>query len=336
MSEPQQADSKIGSSVPVSAAIISVADLDKSLEFYAGTLGLEVSDSGTLDSEVCAGYWRAPAGVSARFAFLGYGADPVGRILLQEFSGGERRQIRMAGVKRAIGLFNLNIYSSDVRRDYQTLSEQGFEFWSEPNHINFGPAVGEALEFAFEGPDGVVINLVELLSKDEQSMIGHLWHFVNGYGRTPTGFTPVATTAHTVLDMQKALDFYYGPLGMTTFSDAVIENEAANRMANLPADARTHSVLVQGDHEYGKVALAAPLNYEVASLVPDAVAPNIGYLAQSFAVRDLDETAAACAAIGAEIYSATQTLTLPGRGECRAMLLRNPGSGALQELYAPV
>lgn len=318
---------------PVSAVVIGVDSLDTSLAFYAGTLGLEVSDEGTWQGADFEAYWHLPAGSSAKFAFLGYGADPVGRIQLMQFSGANRKQIRQAGIKRATGLFNLNVYSSDVKRDYAQLSEQGFEFWSEPNHINFGPAVGEALEFAFEGPDGVVINLVELLSKDEESMIGHLYHFVNGYGRTPTGFTPVATTAHTVTDIDKALAFYFGSLGMKTFSDAVIENEAANRMANLPADARTRSVLVQGAHEYGKVALAAPLNYSVPSLVPDAVAPNIGYLAQAFRVADLDATAAACAETGAEVYTAAQNITLPGRGECRAILLRNPGSGALQELF---
>jgi len=322
------------SSTSVSVVTISVADLRKSLGFYADILGLEVTDSGTWDGADFESYWQLPAGSSAQYAFLGYGPDPVGRVLLLEFSADERKQIREAGIKRATGLFNLNIYTSDVKRDYQQLSEQGYEFWSEPNHINFGPAVGEALEFAFEGPDGVVINLVELLSQDEESMIGHLWHFVNDYGRTPTGFTPVATTAHTVDDMQKALDFYYGPLAMKQFSDGIIENPAANRMANLPEDARTHSVLVQGEHEYGKVALAAPLNYEIASLVPDAVAPNIGYLAQSFEVADLNSTAGDLAAIGVDIYASARDIVLPGRGDCRAALVRNPGSGALQEIFS--
>ncbi len=318
---------------PVSVVTLSAGDLDASLAFYAGTVGLEVREQGTLRGDAFEQYWQVPAGVTARFAFLGYGTEPVGSIQLLEFDAPERKQIRAAGIKRATGLFNLNIYTSDVKRDYQALSAQGFEFWSEPNHINFGPAVGEAMEFAFEGPDGVVINLVELLSQDETSMIGHLYHFVNGYGRTPTGFTPVATTAHTVADIDKALAFYFGPLGMKTFSDAVIDNEAANRMANLPADARTRSVLVQGEHEYGKIALAAPLNYEIPSLVPDAVAPNIGYLAQSFEVVDLDVTLAAARATGAGVYSGPAEMELPGRGLCRAVLLRNPGSGALQELF---
>jgi len=322
-----------GTSAPVSVVVTGVENLDASLAFYVETLGLEVFETSTWQGSEFEQYWQVPAGTKARCAFLGHGADPVGRIQLMEFDAPDRKRIRQAGIKRATGLFNLNIYTSDVKRDYEQLQAQGFEFWSEPNHINFGPAVGEAMEFAFEGPDGVVINLVELLTEDPKTMIGHLYHFVAGYGRTATGFTAVVTTAHTVTDMQKALDFYYGPLGMKLFADSIIEGEAPNRMVNLPADARTHSVLVQGDHEYGKIALAAPLNYEVPNLVPDAVAPNIGYLVQSFAVPDVAAAAEACAAVGSDVFSPLTEIDLPGRGKCLATLVRNPGSGALQELF---
>ncbi|MGI9292118.1 MAG: VOC family protein [Gammaproteobacteria bacterium] len=320
----------------VSVVILGVANLNQSLQFYADTLGLEVTGQGTWEGADFESYWQLPPGSKAEFAFLGYGSEPVGRIQLMEFSAADRNLIRASKPKRATGLFNLNIYTSDVKRDYAQLQEQGFEFWSDPNHINFGPAVGEALEFAFEGPDGVVINLVELLTEDPETMIGHLFHFVNGYGRTPTGFTPVVTTAHTVTDMDKALDFYYGPLNMKLFAESVIEGEAPNRMVNLPPESQTKSVLVMGDHEYGKIALAAPMNYEVPSLVPDAVAPNIGYLAQSFQVNDLQATLKACDEINVERFSAETEITLPGRGVCRAALVRNPGSGALQELFQPL
>lgn len=320
-------------STAVSAVIISVENLEKSLAFYKQTLGLDVTETRTWQGAGFERYWHLPAGAKARCAFLKYGPDPVGRVQLMEFDAPNRKQIRKPGIKRASGLFNLNIYSSDVRRDYAELKAQGYEFWGEPNHLNFGPAVGEALEFAFEGPDGVVINLVECLTQDPKTMIGHLYHFMNSYGRTPTGFTPVATTAHTVTDTQKALDFYYGPLGMKLFAESEISGEATNRAMGIRTDARTRSVIIQGNHDYGKIALAQPLNYEVPNLVPDAVPPNIGYLAQSFQVADLDAAAAACAALGAAVFTAAQDIDLPGRGACRAMIVRNPGSGALQELF---
>ncbi len=320
-------------SVPLSAVIIGVKSLDAALDFYAGTLGLEVAARLTWQGPEFERYWHLPAGATARCAFLGQGADPVGRIQLMEFDAPDRKLVRPPEIRRATGLFNLNIYASDMEQDYAKLKAQGFNFWSQPARNNFGPAVGETLEAAFDGPDGVVINLIQLLSDDPKTVIGHITQFIEKYGRTPTGFTSVVTTAHGVLDMDKALAFYHGPLRMTLFIESVLKGPVTNRALCLPAESETRSVIVQGAHEYGKIALATPMNYTVPNLVPDAVAPNIGYLAQAFQVASLDEAAAASAAAGAAVYSAPMTIDLPGRGPCRSMLVRNPGSGALQELF---
>ena len=325
-----------GAGVPVSVVVIGVDSLDASLDFYAGTLGLEVSESRDWKGPEFEAYWKVPAGTQARCAFLEHGADPVGRIQLMEFTGSDRKLVRAPEVRRATGLFNLNIYASDIERDYENLRSQGFNFWSQPAHNNFGPAVGETLEAPFDGPDGVVINLIQLLSDDPNTVIGKILSFIDDYGRTPTGFTSVVTTAHSVLDMEKALAFYYGPLHMSLFIESVLEGAETNRALCLPEDCRTRSVIVQGEHEYGKIALATPINYEVPNLVPDAAPPNIGYLAQSFQVVDLEETARACADVSAEIYSAATEIDLPGRGKCASIVVRNPGSGALQELFQAI
>jgi catechol 2,3-dioxygenase-like lactoylglutathione lyase family enzyme len=320
-------------SAPVSAVVIGARNLDASLKFYAGTLGLEVAESRTWQGPEFERYWHLPAGSKARCAFLEHGADPVGRIQLMEFDAPIRKLVRPPEIRRATGLFNLNIYASDMAKDYEKLRSQGFNFWSEPARNNFGPAVGETLEGAFDGPDGVVINLIQLLSDDPKTVIGHIVKFIAEYGRTPTGFTSVVTTAHGVLDMDKALAFYYGPLHMTLFIESVLKGAVTNRALCLPEHCETRSVIVQGAHEYGKIALATPMNYEVPNLVPDAVPPNVGYLAQSFQVADLDEAASACAAVGAEVFSTPMDIDLPGRGRCASMIVRNPGSGALQELF---
>lgn len=318
---------------PVSVVVIGVENLDASLKFYAGTLGLVATDTRVWQGPAFEEYWRVPSGTAARCAFLGHGADPVGRILLMEFGTAGRKVARPAHIRRAVGLFNLNIYASDIQRDYARLKDQGFNFWSQPAHNNFGPVVGETMEASFDGPDGVVINLIELLTEDPKTVIGRIVSFIDRYGRTATGFTSVVTTAHTVADMEKALAFYYGPLHMTLFIESVLQGEVTNRALSLPAEAKTRSVIVQGDHEYGKIALASAMNYAIPTISSDAVPPNIGYLAQSFQVSDLDETARASAAVGADVFSGPVEIDLPGRGRCRALVVRNPGSGALQELF---
>lgn len=318
---------------PVSVVVIGAENLDASLEFYTGTLGLEVYETRTCEGAGFGNYWQVPEGTKANCAFIGHGADPVGRIQLMEFDAPGRKVVRPSEIHRATGLFNLNIYSSDIERDCEKLKSQGFSFWTDPLRTDFGPAVGEIVEVACDGPDGIVINLVQLLTEDPKTLSGSILKFMDGYGRTTTGFTAVATTSHGVVDIEKARAFYFGPLHMTVFMETVLEGEETNRTMDLAPDARTHSLFVQGNHEYGKIALSAPMNYDIPDLVPDAVPPNIGYLAQSFQVDDLEEAASACADVDAEVFSAPTQIDLPGRGNCAAMIVRNPGSGALQELF---
>ena len=322
-----------GAGAPVSVVVIGAENLDASLEFYGVTVGLHVAETRTWQGPEFEAYWQVPEGTTARCAFLEHGADPVGRIQLMEFDAPDRKVVRSPEIRRATGLFNLNLYTSDMQRDYQQLKSEGFNFWSEPARNDFGPGVGETLEVSFDAPDSVVINMIQLMTEDPNTVIGHIVKFIDQYGRTPTGFTSVVTTAHSVFDMDKTLAFYYGPLHMSLFIESVLEGAETNRALSLPEEARTRSVIVQGDHEYGKIALAVPLNYEVPNLVSDAAPPNIGYLAQSFQVADLEETASACAGVGAEVFSGPMEIDLPGRGSCVSMVVRNPGSGALQELF---
>ena len=67
-------------------------------------------------------------------------------------------------------------------------------------------------------------------------------------------------------------------------------------------------------------------------MTPIAVAPNIGYLAQSFVVPDLDWVEKECAKMGVEVYTPRMTLDLPGLGARMVTTVRNPGSGALQQI----
>ena len=326
MSEPQPAGS------PVSAVLISVSSLDDSLQFYRDALGLTLLDERDWSGPEFEAWWHLPAGSSARTAFLGYGDAPVGRILLLEFSGERRELIRADRKRRMTGLVNLNVYTSDIQADYQRFVDLGFDFWTPPIHQNLGPGVGEYNEVSMEGPDGVVINLVELLTEDPNTFIGGIKAFVEDYGRTPSGYTPVVTTAHGVDSMDQAVQFYRDVLHMQTAMESVLDTPDNNRLFGVREDARTRILFVQGNHDYGKIVLSTPLNYEIDNITDRALPPNIGYFAQSFDVDDLDAAASNCKAVGADVFTPVTDIDLPGRGRHRAMLVRNPGSGALQEL----
>jgi len=114
-------------SAPVSVAVISVENLDTSLAFYSQTLGLTVTDSWVWQGSEFERHWQVPAGTTARCAFLAHGPDPVGRIQLMEFDAPNRKIARSQEIRRATGLFNLNLYTRDIAKDYAQLKAQGSE-----------------------------------------------------------------------------------------------------------------------------------------------------------------------------------------------------------------
>lgn len=323
----------LSSGSPLDTAVVSVENIQHSLRFYAQALGLTASDVRQQQDATFLRHWHLPDDTPVKSAFLHAGADPVGRVALLEFGTEARRQIRPAACRRATGLFNLNFYTRDIGRDYDHFSAMGYEFWSRPVQHDFGADVGTPIEVVFDGPDGIAVNLVQLETPDPDTLIGEMRRFVKAYGRTSTGYTPVVTSAHTVTSMEKAVAFYEQVLGMHVAIDNVLEAPESNRFLGLTEDARTHVVFVQGAHMFGKVALSQPLNYVCEDLTEHARAPNIGYLAQSFRVDNLLSAAQSCEQLGVVTYSPPVELNWPGRGVCRSMIVENPGSGALQELY---
>jgi hypothetical protein len=100
----------------------------------------------------------------------------------------------------------------------------------------------------------------------------------------------------------------------------------------LPEGARTHVTFMQGNHMFGKLALAEPLTYaeECVDLAARAHAPNYGYLAQVFEVDDVPAAYWACRDLAAPGLTSVTRLTIPGFGVRRGFAVRNPGSNALQ------
>ena len=135
------------------------------------------------------------------------------------------------------------------------------------------------------------INLVELATRDTATRVGQMRAYVEQRGYTEAGFTPIVTSSHGVDSSERAMAFYEQVLKMKPLIDEVLGSPESNRMLNLPEDAKTRVVFMQGNHMFGKVVLSQPLNYECESLIERAKPPNIGYLAQAFAVGDLDEAA---------------------------------------------
>jgi catechol 2,3-dioxygenase-like lactoylglutathione lyase family enzyme len=256
----------------------------------------------------------------------------VGRVLALAFDAPDRTHVIQPGDRTYRGLWNLNFYVDDIRATTKRLQARGYNFWSEPVGYEVSAKAGAPVEVLFDGPDGLAINLVELTG-DDTTTVGRLRREVAALGKTKAGFTQVATTSHSVVQRDKALAFYTRVLGMEVRIDDILAKPETNRFLGRPPEAKTRATFLAGAHQFGKVALSHPENYAVPDRTTLAVPPNIGYLAQSFCVPSLLRAMDACRAVGAEVYSPMMELEIPGVGLVAAVIVRNPGSGALMHLF---
>jgi catechol 2,3-dioxygenase-like lactoylglutathione lyase family enzyme len=262
---------------------------------------------------------------------MSVGHSAVGCVLGVEFDAKERPWVADTSPAPFIGYWNLNFYVDDIVDACGRVSAGGYRFWSRPIKHAVSGGGGAPTEAIFLGPDNVAINLVEL-DGSPGSQTAELARESAELPRSRTGFSQVATTAHATHDLATASTFYREVLGMQTVIDTILENPKVNELTGRPHDARTHVIWMRGNHPYGKVALSVALNYTLADRAARAVAPAIGYLAQSFAVPDLAAALVSVARYGVEPLGAPAEVDLAGDRRVTAVMLRAPGSGALIQL----
>lgn len=312
-------------------SICGVEELERALEYYRDLVGLDVLDAGIWAGQSFEDHWRLPAGSSARTALLGFGDSPVGRVLLLEFDASHRDRVRPNSERAFYGLFNLNFYCYDIPAAVVELRERGYDVWSDPLTYNVSAQAGQPTEVLYDGPDGVIINLVQPAGGGGTA-VAEMKAYLDSHGVTSRGFTEVATSSHRVKDREPAFTFHREVLGQEVFIDATLGSGSTNQLWTLPDDARTRATFMRGAHPFGKVVLSQPLNYRPPDFVPRAVAPNIGYLAMVFPVPDLAAALEAADLESDGIINAPTELTIPGVGKRTVAVIRAPGSGARYEL----
>jgi catechol 2,3-dioxygenase-like lactoylglutathione lyase family enzyme len=318
---------------PLYAATIGVEDLGRSLAIYGDALGLDVLARCTLAGPAFEAHWKLPQGASAEMAVLADRGGPIGRIALLQFDARERQRVRIVDDQCIFGFVNLNFYVDDIEAQTTRLEALGCKAWSRPVVHDMGPTIGQPIEVMLDGPDTVIINLIELrASNPEARILRTIAYLEDTGGFNRRGAVGVVTSAHNVQDYDRARAFHERVLGMSVRNDTVLHGAAMEEFIRLPHGARLRDTYLQGAHVFGKIALTHPLNFDCVDLAPRAVAPNIGYLAQSFRVADLDAALAVAHELDCAVFSAPVELDLPALGRVRTALVRNPGSGALHEL----
>ncbi|MEM5518248.1 VOC family protein [Henriciella sp. AS95] len=315
---------------PLHAAVIGVKDMETSLSFYRDVIGLEVLEQSQPAKGGFGSLWPGGEDLPSRCAVLADRGLDVGRLLLIEFEGGSPEPVRTVPDSNAYGLMNLNFYTGDIRGDAERIGAMGYSFWSDPVKHTMQEEVGSPTEVIFDGPDNLIINLVELSTSDPDTRIGQMRRYVHEeLGLNDSGFTPIVTSLHASPDMEADIRFYRDVLGMEVLFRDTLSDPDQNRFSRFPEGSSTRCAFLQGNHMFGKICMTQPVDYDAPSMVARAVAPNFGYLGQLFRVEDLPARLAAADATGASGVSGAGQIHVPGLGAADVSLLRSPGSGAL-------
>ena len=317
---------------PFTMVVVGVESLSEATSFYDEIMGLDALWTGMLEGDGFTRHWGLPQGASAKGVLIGLEPEEYGRILLVECDGADGQVIRGPNTRSISGHYNLNFHVEDCFAAVGALRQKGIAFWSEPVKPDIDESQGGTVEALFDGPGGVAINLVELTGGGADTSIGQMRAQLANHAQSRTGFTPVATSTHAPKDGDPAVAFYRDVLGMNVVIDQVLGNPATNAMLGRPEDAQSRIVFLEAGHVFGKIVLSVPVNYDVEDGVPQAVLPNIGYIAQSYLVPDVPGAVAQTKDLGGSMFSDVLDLEIPGLGARNAAVVTCPGSGALIEL----
>jgi catechol 2,3-dioxygenase-like lactoylglutathione lyase family enzyme len=127
---------------PLSVAVLGTGDMDASLRLYRDMIGLDLVERRDWRGTGLEKHWGLPAGTTADAAFLQAGDSQVGRILLIDCPGTERKVVRANKEPWHYGLSNLNFYTADIHAAAEKFAAAGFQFWSEPKAHAMTPDVG--------------------------------------------------------------------------------------------------------------------------------------------------------------------------------------------------
>lgn len=133
-------------------ACATVKDLDKSIEFYTETLGMECLGVQLMPPELIYDLYGLQ-GVSARYCWMRTGSQGV--LELMEFDPGDMAPFQFAPNK--IGIHHISLQVKNLEETYREALTAGAKSVSHPKDI------GNGCRAAYiEDPDGLVVELIDI------------------------------------------------------------------------------------------------------------------------------------------------------------------------------
>lgn len=301
----------------VNSVVISVENLNTSLEFYSDTLGFKELARVELDGELIEGFWGLQKGTRARAILVGREGASSGLVRLVQFAPRPDRFIHRSAELWDIGVLYLHTFVDDIDRRYDELRARGYEFFGPPTVWQIPEQNRTIKEALLRGPDGLIIDIL-------QSQVGSF----RPAEKQPK-YSEIATYARVVKRIDELLVFYRDIIGYRVIKDQVPGNKQLDELLHLPAGSRIRVVhMADGSNPMGKVELVEFLNVKGRELV--ARPTDIGPFMLSFCVADVDGLFELFRQKDVSVICPPMDIEIPPYGRTRVMTAHDPGGLMLE------
>lgn len=252
--------------------------------------------------------------------------DTRGFVRLVKFHGVPQRVMRSSGrTWDTGGIFDVDVFTDDVRRVYRALQARGWSAYGDP--VDYGWGGFEVSQVVATGPDGLAIAVLEPRQPPQAQFPPY------------RGFSRVFNSSHMVRNYDATRRWFTRVLGWKFMveGDLAGVDEPGERIFGLPLPlARTTlrrcGIVHPAGLNDGSLETIAMPGLEGRDFAADCVAPNLGWLAWRFQVTDVRGLARTLKARGAAPYSPPSRLQVAPYGEVLSFSVRTP-DGAILEFF---
>ena len=299
----------------IAQILISVKDLDESIEFYRDVLQMTVVGEYSLDKNTIEQLWNLPSETTAKAACL-KNNEQTPLLELIKFQPRSEQYIRPGGNTTDYGLFTIAFRAKNVDAAYASLKEKGYQFICPP--ITYNPSwvpvtVKEAIMVA---PNETAIALIERVSEPIPEFEGD--------------FGIMLDTSQVVEDIEEVTKFYVDILGLNIVFDKVLPSGMVDDILNFPPGTESRMAFINQTGSKNAALEFIQCSVQGKSLASVAKPPHLGLFAIAFAVDDLSALIQQLQTNNINILSESVEISSCDRKSARAIIVEAPNRVNIQ------
>lgn len=297
-------------------AVISVSNMEKTLDFFQRVCGWKVLTESS-GSAALKSLWQLGSEVDITEVVLHNEGDKEGFLRLVQFHNVEQERIRSgASAWDAGGIFDINMRIHDMDSWYRLCQDEGWHGYADPLRYTFGPF--DVSEVLMKGPDGITVAFMQRFSPP-----------LEGYDHMKTT-SRIFNSSMIVSDIEVSRKFYEEQLGFKmNFQTAGDQRIGTDNVLGFPQNTNKNitvpiDIVKPSEDNFGTIEYLEPKEFKGKNCAAFAHPPNLGILMLRFPVRDAEAYAEELISRGLAIHSGIVEVDIAPYGMAKVFSVRSP------------